>query len=83
MKDEEQKPYRSFPPRILQQEPGGVQQEQDVDQNEQMVSVPERVEAHEAVEGPWQLDQTAAEPVSGEQEGDNHEYEHDEAAQPY
>lgn len=57
-----------------------MQNEQDVDDDEQVVRVPERVEAREAVEGPRKLNQTAAEPVSREQEGDDHEHQHDDAA---
>ena len=50
--------------------------EQDVDQDEEVVGVPEGVEAGDAIKGFWELHQAPAEPVGGESEGNEHQHHH-------
>lgn len=53
-----------------------MQKEEGIYDDEQVMRVPERVEPHQPVEWPWQLDQAPTEPMSCQQEGDNHDHEH-------
>ena len=64
-------------------EEDAVDDEQDVDDNEEVVRVPEGVEAGEPVERLRQLDEASPEPSGGESERYCHAYHHEDAGHPF
>lgn len=56
---------------------------QDVDDDEEVVRVPEGVVAGESIERLWELDEASSEPLGGESESYCHACHHCDSGQPF
>ena len=69
-------PYRFLVPFVSQVQETPMDEEQDIDETEQVMRVPEGIETGQFVERRRQSDDVSAEPTSSQSERDGHEDHH-------